>query len=154
MREPRHEADTKLSWRYGRLTRDGDPQGLRLSLRHNSARRYQDRRRRTLFVGPGEKLVLIAPQGSALFVWRRFYNRDVQEGVNAALFRNESRHRSSDRIREAMRSAWQRWPVQRLYTYVNARKVRSSNPGYCFQRAGWRRCGTTRGGLVALEATP
>ena len=53
-----------------RLSRDGDPVGLRLYERHYSARRYQDGRRR-LFVGPGEKTVLLSPGGDALLVWRR-----------------------------------------------------------------------------------
>jgi hypothetical protein len=41
-----------------------------------------------------------------------------------------------------------------LYTYVNGRKVKSANPGYCFKRAGWRTCGKTAGGLIILEKTP
>jgi len=27
---------------------------------------------------------------------------------------------------------------------VNARKIRSSNPGFCFQKAGWQLCGITK----------
>jgi hypothetical protein len=38
---------------------------------------------------------------------------------------------------------------------VNPRRVRSSNPGYCFQLAGWRRCGITKiRKLLILEALP
>ena len=40
-------------------------------------------------------------------------------------------------IREAVKLAWAKWPNQRLYTYVNPRAIRSTNPGYCFQMAGW-----------------
>ena len=29
--------------------------------------------------------------------------------------------------------------------------TRSRNPGYCFQKAGWRRCGVTKGGLLIFE---
>ena len=36
--------------------------------------------------------------------------------------------------------AWERWPGERLFTYVDPNKVRSFNPGYCFLRAGWDRC--------------
>jgi hypothetical protein len=43
-----------------------------------------------------------------------------------------------------MSIAWQRWPGERLYTYVNPRKVKSENPGYCFKVAGWTTCGTTK----------
>jgi len=44
-----------------------------------------------------------------------------------------------------------KWPGERLYTYVNSHKIRSTNPGYCFLRAGWRKCGMTKGGLIILE---
>lgn len=40
---------------------------------------------------------------------------------------------------------------RRHYTYVDRKKVASKNPGYCFIAAGWRRCGTTAGGLLVLE---
>jgi hypothetical protein len=52
-----------------------------------------------------------------------------------------------------MDEAWNRWPDQRLYTYVNPVKV-SANPGYCFKQAGWRFCGKTKGGLHILEVMP
>ena len=45
---------------YWRRSRDGDPLGLLLHRRHYSRRRYRDGRDPALFVGPGEKLVLIA----------------------------------------------------------------------------------------------
>jgi hypothetical protein len=58
-------------------------------------------------------------------------------------------------IQEATQLAWQRWPGQRLYTYVNPRKVRSTNPGCCFLKAGWRRCGVTKHNkLLILELLP
>jgi hypothetical protein len=142
-----------------RSVRDGDPVGLALYERHYSARRYQDGRSRRLFVGPGEKLVLVTDDRRALFVWRRFRSRDDQTGVNCAVFRNEGAGRSSDLIVEAMSIAWRRWPGARLYTYVDPTAIRSSNPGYCFLRAGWTRVGTTAGGhgrrrLVILAAAP
>ena len=45
------------------------------------------------------------------------------------------------------------WPGERHYTYVRAEAVRSSNPGYCFQKAGWNKCGYTQNGLTILERT-
>jgi hypothetical protein len=137
------------SWR---VTRDGDRHALAMYERHYSAHRYVDGRKRQLFVGPGEKLVLLTFDGSALFVWRKFRSLDRQEGINCAVFRNEGGFRSSGLIREAMTIAWGRWPGERLYTYVDANEVRSSNPGYCFLMAGWRKCGVTKDrGLVVLE---
>jgi hypothetical protein len=92
-----------------------------------------------LFAGPGEKLVLLTPCARALFVWRKFRSADGQQGVSCAIFRNEGAGRASDLIREADEFAWERWSGERLYTYVNDRKVRRSRtPGRCFLKAGWR----------------
>jgi hypothetical protein len=144
-------------WRY---TTDGDPHGLALYERHYSCYQYQDGRRRRLFIGPGEKLVLLTSCARALFVWRKFLDDSGQSGVCCAVFRNETGQgntdqlRSSMLIREAMEIAWRRWSGERLYTFVDTAKVRSQNPGACFLLAGWRRAGITRGGLLILEATP
>lgn len=132
-------------------TRDGDPCARALYRRHYSCYHYKDGRLPLLFMGPGEKTVLVDSLGTALFTWRRFIDRSGQQGVNCAAFRNESDVQSSLLIREAVRVAWDRWPGVRLYTYVNAGEVRSSNPGYCFKMAGWRGCGTTKGGLLIFE---
>jgi hypothetical protein len=135
--------------------KDADPRAIALYLRHYSARHYRDRRRRTKFVGPGEYLALLTLRCDALFIWRRFRSDDHQEGVNCALFRNESGVRSSTLIREAMEWAWLRWPGERLYTYVNPLKVRSKEPGKCFRKAGWRDWGTNKdGSLLILDMRP
>ena len=132
--------------------KDANPSGLAIFHRHYSYKPYRDGRKSQHFVGPGEKMVLITPDARALFVWRKFISRDRQQGVNCAVFRNEGAGLSSDLIRAACECAWQRWPGERLYTYVNPRKVRSSNPGYCFLMAGWRRCGITKHKrLIILE---
>lgn len=135
--------------------KDGDSGGRTLFQRHYSYRPYRDGRKPKLFVGPGEKMVLISPDGSALFVWRKFKSADGQHGVSCSIFRNEGPKRSSNLILEAMKMAWKRWPRQRLYTYVNPRKIRSTNPGCCFLKAGWRRCGMSKWNkLVILEKLP
>ncbi len=135
--------------------RDANPSGLAIFHRHYSYAPYRDGRRPRHFVGPGEKMVLLTPAADALFVWRKFVSGDGQLGVNCAVFRNEGPLLSSELIREAMRMAWTRWPGARLFTYVNPRKIRSTNPGYCFLLAGWRRCGVTKWNkLVILEALP
>lgn len=122
------------------VARDGDPDCLALFERHYSCKEYKDGRIRTLFCGPGQKLVLVTPDLKALFVWRKFKDDSGQQGVNCAVFRNEGAGLSSELILEAEQMAWARWPGEdRLYTYVNARKIQSKNPGYCFLRAGWTR---------------
>lgn len=144
---------------YWYSVKDGDMRAYDLMRRHYSFHPYKDGRRqdptnpnRHLFVGPGEKMVLMTVDCRALFVWRKFIDKSGQDGVNCAVFRNESDVLSSELIREAEQLAWVRWPQERLYTYVNATKIRSSNPGYCFKMAGWREYGRTKArGLVILE---
>jgi hypothetical protein len=133
------------------LTKDGDVSCLALYERHYSCYRYRDGRRRSQFVGPGESIVLRTDAADALFVWRRFIDDSGQEGVNCAVFRNESAYLSSELIRQADAIADHVWPGSRHYTYVSPKDIRSRNPGFCFIAAGWRRCGVTRGGLCIIE---
>ena len=103
-------------------------------------------------LGPGEKMALLTPDHSAAFGWRKFIDASGQVGVNCAFFRNEGEHLSSSLILEAEQLAWHRWPNERLYTYVDAASVKSSNPGYCYLMAGWKRCGfTSARNLYILE---
>lgn len=96
-------------------SRDGCEHARALFDRHYSRYIYRDGRRPKLFVGPGEKMVLITPTGDALFVWRRFISADQQDGINCAIFRNESRFLASDLIREAEAAAWMRWGATPLH---------------------------------------
>ena len=133
------------------ITRDGDKSCLAMYERHYSAYRYRDGRVRKLFCGPGEKIVLRTASADAIWAWRKFKDDSGQTGINCAVFRNESSHKSSELIRQADAIADICWPGERHYTYVSAEAVRSSNPGFCFIVAGWRRCGRTKGGLLILE---
>lgn len=136
------------------VAKDGDPAGLALYERHYSSSKRAKGEADPRFAGPGSKIVLLTEDNDALFVWRHFIESMETEpkGINCAVFRNESRHRASDLIREAERVAWCRWPGERLYTYVNPAKVKTKGkPGWCFLKAGWRYCGTTKGGLLTLE---
>jgi hypothetical protein len=132
--------------------KDGDATGRAIFHRHYSHRPYADGRKPALFVGPGSKMVLLTPCSRALFVWRKFISGDGQLGVNCAIFRNEGAGLSSELIRAADELADNRWPGARHFTYVNPRKVRSPNPGFCFIAAGWQKCGRTKWRrLVILE---
>lgn len=132
-----------------------DPRALALYKRHYSAKKNARwRSARSLnFVGPGEPMVLLTVNCDAVFVWlnNTVERYDHQDGVICTLFRNESTVLSSDLIREADDLAWGRWPGARLFTYVDPAEIRSSNPGYCFLRAGWRVCGRSVEGKVILE---
>lgn len=135
-------------WRY---VPDGYAPAAQLYRKHYSAYKHKDNRRddpvnpnRNQIIGPGEKLLLMAPGNDAVFAWRKFIDKSGQTGVNCAVFRNESEYMSSWLILQAELIAWDRWPGERLYTYVNPAKVRSKNPGYCFKMAGWALCGVTK----------
>lgn len=139
------------------LTKDGDKACLELYQRHYSAEKaYKDGRKRSQFVGPGYNIVLRTLRADALFVWRDYIDDTMpkQEGVECAVFRNEGPFLSSELIRQADAIADHCWPGQRHYTKVSKEAVRSSNPGYCFLQAGWKRCGMTKGGLHLLERLP
>ena len=141
---------------------DGDDRARALQRRHYSRRVYADGRKPRLFVGPGDKMVLLTERCDAVFVWRKFIDDSGQEGVNCALFRNEGPERASDLILEAERLAWGRFPGTRLYTYVDPEKITRHNerhrrnrpPGYCFIMAGWRKCGVSKAGQLIFEKLP
>ena len=122
---------------HWQIIRDGDHAAWPLYARHYSANKRTRYGRDHRFVAPGQKLVLVMVDGQA--------------GVECTIFRNESNILSSLLILEAEELARQKWGGLRLFTYVNAAAIRSANPGYCFQCAGWRRCGVSKGGLVILE---
>jgi hypothetical protein len=82
---------------------------------------------------------------------RRFFWRNV-------MFRNLGAGLSSDLIRSATERTLEEWlrrygalPEARLRTEVDVRAVRSSNPGYCYQMAGWER-GEEKNGKLFLWA--
>ena len=130
---------------------DANSAAHRLARRHYSARHYRDGRRSKKFVGPGAYLALLTPDERAVCIFKKFRDASGEKGVCLSLFRNESERLASKLIVAACQAAWCKWPGERLYTYVNTQKVRGTNPGYCFLRAGWRRAGWTRGGLLVLE---
>ena len=141
--------------------KDGDAKCREIFDRHYSRYFYKDGRKPKLFVGPGEKMVLLHAKENALCVWRKFISADNQQGINCSIFRNESEERASELLRSAMALAWERWPGQRFFTYVNPRAVRPTfernRPvwGWCFYKAGWSFCGVTKTrGYHILECFP
>jgi len=130
-----------------------DPEMAMLADRHYSRRTIGARQ----FCYAGRKLVLRDTAGEVLFVWMwplDEMRQDNQTGYNCAIFRNESRRLSSDIILEAEQEAFNKWGINRVYTYVNGKKIRSSNPGCCFKKAGWVRQGFSRSGLTLLVKEP
>lgn len=143
--------------------KDGNASCRAMYRRHYSRYVYADGRSPALFVGPGFKVVLMTPDAKALFVWRKFRDLRDEEGVNCAVFRNEGAGVASELITAADEIAWEKWPGERLYTYVNAEKVQHKRqPGRCFLKAGWRyvkdaagmKVKTVKSGLYILEIRP
>ena len=123
--------------KYWISVRDGDPRVRGMYNRHYSSYQYKDGRHPLKTVGPGEYICLLTVDCRALFIWRKFIDASGQEGINCAVFRNEGEILSSTLILEAEEWSFNRWPGERLYTYINSKGIESTNPGYCFKMAGW-----------------
>jgi hypothetical protein len=96
------------------------------------------------FLPPGQVLVLVTALGDAVFGWHRpkpgIARLDGLDGWCCSIFRNEGAYRSSELILEAEQLLVEIKQVcgpDGLFTYVEPNKLQSSNPGYCFQMAGW-----------------
>ena len=126
-----------------------DDEMSKLADRHYSRRTVGARQ----FCYSGRKLVLRDALGSVLFVWMfpdPALRMDSQTGYNCAIFRNESQRRSSEIILEAEKFAFEKWGPNRCYTFVDPKKIKSVNPGYCFKMAGWKKDGVSKGGKIIL----
>lgn len=113
------------------------------------------------FTGIGREVVLLAVDGTA--VWSVVYQRTPQRVGSGAsrgraaatdttprhiwrnnVFRNLGGGLSSSLIREALAMTYDVWserygalPAERLRTEVDTKRIRSTNPGYCYKVAGW-----------------
>lgn len=112
------------------------------------------------FVPPGRCVVLLSDEALWVSSWPfAEYVRHRWPGawVNS-LFRKEGDGLASEYIREAVAATLAVWgdpPALGMVTFVDADKVRHKrDPGRCYVRAGFRRVGFTKGGLVALQLLP
>ncbi len=133
------------------VTNHFDPEMALLADRHYSRRTIGARQ----FLYSGKKIVIRDALGDVLFGWifpDEDKRMDGQTGYNCAIFRNESRRKSSDIILECEAIAINRWGPNRMYTYVNPAKIASPNPGYCFKQAGWRNVRNSDGSIRLSKA--
>lgn len=140
---------------YWRRVKKFDPRACWLADRHYSRRKIGSPQ----FMPPGQTIVLLSLDGLAVFGWWRPHpdaGLEAMNGLNGwtcTIFRNESPILSSDLILDAERAipelGYDVGP-DGLLTYVWDSKIRSSNPGYCFKRAGWRRAGRSADGRKTL----
>lgn len=143
------------SWR-------ADPVGAALADRHYNRQRVGSKQ----FVPPGACVVLVTPCGRAVWTTsapkKEFVKHQWAGAWINSLFRNEGAGLSSALIRAAVRSSIEQFaakgvdiPWRGLVTFVDRRKVRSTNPGFCFIAAGFVRVGETKDQqLVALQLRP
>jgi len=140
-----------MKWR---LSHRADPAARSIADRHYNRQKPGTPQ----FVPPGRCIVLISD--NALWVTSWPFAEYVKHHWAGAwvnnLFRNESDDLSSELIRQAVAATRWFWKVPELgmITFVDAAKIRSTNPGYCYLQAGFRRVGYTQGGLVALQLLP
>lgn len=124
------------------------------------------------FVPPGRCLVLVTQPTDAYWVTSYPYAEYVRHEWAGAwicsAYRNEGgrANLSSEAIREAVACTLWKWPAPPLgmVTFVDPSKVAGfmrrtlGGPvlewGYSFQKAGFRYCGWTKGGLFALRLEP
>jgi len=139
------------------LSYRADPRAVALADRHYNRQKPGTPQ----FVPPGRCLVLLTEDAGALWVtsWPfAEYTKHAWAGawVNS-LFRRESGPLASQLIREAVAATrwhWPNIPPLGIITFVDAAKVKSENPGYCYQAAGFKRTGVTKGGLIAYQMRP
>lgn len=109
-------------------------------------RHYSRRRPRSGQIGPpGRKLVMVTPCERAVWLTHWPFAEIALDGLDAwrcTIFRNEGAGLSSELIREAMaltEECWGTRPRDGWITWIDPRKIASTNPGFCFLAAGWHR---------------
>lgn len=130
------------------------------------------------FTGVGQEVVLVSTCGRA--VWAVVRQRTPSRRGSGSsrgrtsevdvkpvyvwrnmLFRNLGAGLSSELIRAATKATYAIWmeryqemPCERLRTEVDVNKIRSSNPGFCYQAAGWEKGERKRGKLFLYAPAP
>jgi hypothetical protein len=125
-----------------RRTTKVDPVAVALANRHYSRRKYGKIGKS---VGPpGRLLTFVSPDEQAVWASHWPYGHLALDGLDAwrcVIFRNEGDMLSSTLIRSAMKLTAEAWspgrPADGWLTWVDRAEVASTNPGYCFQMAGW-----------------
>ena len=132
-----------------------DPRAAALADRHYNRRKIGSPQ----FMPPGETVVLLWDDESAVFGWWRPHpNSGIKQmnglnGWTCTIFRSESPCLSSGMILEAedfLKGLHVSIGPDGLLTYVWDKKVKSCNPGYCFKMAGWKVIGRSADGKKTL----
>jgi hypothetical protein len=113
-----------------------------------------------LFTRNGQNLVFVSNKLDAVWVTFRpapgkAKRSDKLDCWECALFRNEGDVLSSHLIKEAHSlsiAIWGQPPPDGFITFVKPDKIRSSNPGCCYKKAGWTADGVSKSGLPRFRA--
>ena len=142
------------------VTNKGNQTCAALADRHYSRRKVGSPQ----FMPPGQTLVLVTPEGDAVWGWWRphpaagIVPMNGLHGWTCTIFRNEGQHRSSSLVLDAERILAEQYPgdcgTDGMLTYVFDRKVSSGNPGYCYKMAGWTIRGRSADGRKTLLHKP
>jgi hypothetical protein len=118
-----------------------DPRAALLADGHYSRRKVGSNQ----FMPPGETVVLLSKDASAVFGWWRphpasgLQSMNGLDGWTCTIFRNTGSTLSSELILDAEQALdGLGCGPDGLLSYVWDTKVRSTNPGYCFKKAGYR----------------
>jgi hypothetical protein len=138
------------------LSHQADPKALRLADRHYS----RGKKGSPQFMPPGRQVVLITPQADALWAcsWpdASMVKRAWPGAWMCTLFRNESPHKASELIIEAVaatRGIWGEPPDSEgfsIISIIDTRKVKPTKVrgkdvwGWTWLKAGWELAGATK----------
>jgi hypothetical protein len=142
-----------------RISHRADPKACALADRHYSRQKVGSPQ----FVPPGRCLVLYAKTDGGEAVWCTSwpfaeYVKHAWAGAwVCSIFRNEGAALSSVLIEQAVaatRAFFGEPPENGIITFILPAAIRSTNPGYCYQRAGWKRVGAAKDGKPCLQQLP
>jgi hypothetical protein len=139
-----------------RLSYRADPRAASIADRHYNRQHVGAPQ----FVPPGRCMVLYSPGALWVSSWPlpEYVKHEWAGAWINSCFRRESGPVASQQIREAIAATLWYWgdpPVLGMVTFIDRDKVRRKRDfGRCYRRAGFRVCGETKGGLLALQLAP
>lgn len=119
------------------------------------------------FVPPGRCMVLLSHCAKAFWVtswpFAEYVKHEWPGAWMCSAFRSEGAGRASDMIRDAVaatREFYGEPPALGMVTFIDRNQVRPTKVhgvptwGWTWKQAGFRECGETKGGLLALQLLP
>lgn len=117
-----------------------DKKAIELADRHYSRQKIGTPQ----FTPPGRKLILVMNNAVWASVFSKFRKDNLSDGIHCTIFRNESKILSSLLIKEAVNLSKEFFGDLPIYTFIDPSKIRSTNPGCCFFKSGFKKFGFTK----------